>query len=205
MQALERGPALDTIIAAGDDVVSLTLVDSPAPVRGIEVLQKSIYGHCLHTGIFRSEMCRDTVTRTDGGRGPGGAVSGVATGAGVGPRQKWVHPRVARRALPRRHGAAGRLLRLTLTRRGGGEDARDHFLGWAYAEGEHHFSIMHGSQMPVNIHNRQKDNDECLGDRFLRRLASVSRPKRPSTRHGRRDDAPDLDSTSGVFEVRRPW
>ncbi|WQF82950.1 Putative thioesterase, Acyl transferase domain superfamily, phosphopantetheine binding ACP [Colletotrichum destructivum] len=79
--------AAQKLIAAGEDVISLTIIDSPAPVRGLEILPESFYDHCLRTGIFRSEMRRDTVARTDGGGGgggPGGAVSGSS--------QKWADP-----------------------------------------------------------------------------------------------------------------
>ncbi|TEA14637.1 Non-reducing polyketide synthase pks27 [Colletotrichum sidae] len=47
------------LIAAGETVTSLTLIDSPAPVRGLDILPESFYDHCIRTGIFRSEMRRD--------------------------------------------------------------------------------------------------------------------------------------------------
>ncbi|OLN84419.1 Conidial yellow pigment biosynthesis polyketide synthase 4 [Colletotrichum chlorophyti] len=48
------------LIAAGEEVVSLTLIDSPAPITGLDILPESFYDHCIRTGIFRSEMRRDT-------------------------------------------------------------------------------------------------------------------------------------------------
>ncbi|KAK1993700.1 beta-ketoacyl synthase [Colletotrichum falcatum] len=47
------------LIAAGEEVVSLTLIDCPAPMTGLDILPESFYDHCISTGIFRSEMRRD--------------------------------------------------------------------------------------------------------------------------------------------------
>ncbi|KAK1522186.1 beta-ketoacyl synthase [Colletotrichum costaricense] len=46
------------LIAAGEEVTSLTLIDSPPPNNGLDHLPDRFYDHCNKVGIFRNEMRR---------------------------------------------------------------------------------------------------------------------------------------------------
>lgn len=46
------------LIAAGEKVASLTLIDSPPPNNGLDCLPDRFYEHCTEVGIFANEMRR---------------------------------------------------------------------------------------------------------------------------------------------------
>ncbi|GKT47439.1 non-reducing polyketide synthase pks27 [Colletotrichum spaethianum] len=46
------------LIAAGEEIASLTLIDSPPPNNGLDSLPDRFYNHCNKVGIFRNEMRR---------------------------------------------------------------------------------------------------------------------------------------------------
>jgi len=47
------------LIADGESVATLQLIDSPAPTRGLDRLPDHFFDHCSHVGIFGSEMVAD--------------------------------------------------------------------------------------------------------------------------------------------------
>lgn len=44
------------LMAAGEEVATLTLIDSPAPTDGLDRLPRRFFDHCSQVGIFGSEM-----------------------------------------------------------------------------------------------------------------------------------------------------
>lgn len=46
------------LLAAGETVASLTLIDSPPPDRGLDHLPERFFTHCMRVGIFGTEMAR---------------------------------------------------------------------------------------------------------------------------------------------------
>ncbi|GJD04827.1 betaketoacyl synthase [Colletotrichum higginsianum] len=46
------------LISAGEEVISLTLIDSPSPNHGLDHLPERFYDHCNKVGIFRKELER---------------------------------------------------------------------------------------------------------------------------------------------------
>lgn len=46
------------LLAAGETVASLTLIDSPPPDRGLDHLPERFFTHCLDVGLFGTEMAR---------------------------------------------------------------------------------------------------------------------------------------------------
>ncbi|KAG8161359.1 hypothetical protein KVR01_009623 [Diaporthe batatas] len=46
------------LLAAGEAVASLTLIDSPPPDRGLDHLPERFFAHCTRVGVFGTEMAR---------------------------------------------------------------------------------------------------------------------------------------------------
>ena len=44
------------LMAAGEEIATLTLIDSPAPTDGLDRLPRRFFDHCSKVGIFGSEM-----------------------------------------------------------------------------------------------------------------------------------------------------
>ena len=44
------------LMAAGEEVSTLTLIDSPAPTRGLDRLPRRFFDHCSKVGLFGTEM-----------------------------------------------------------------------------------------------------------------------------------------------------
>ena len=44
------------LMAEGEEIASLTLIDSPAPIHGLDRLPRRFYDHCAKVGIFGTEL-----------------------------------------------------------------------------------------------------------------------------------------------------
>ncbi|KAI9689658.1 MAG: Type I Iterative PKS [Bogoriella megaspora] len=82
------------LMAAGETVASLTLIDSPAPTRGLDRLPKRFFDHCTSVGIFGSEMGA-TTTAHDAAAKASTGIGAETTASGEGPGAKvpeWLMP-----------------------------------------------------------------------------------------------------------------
>lgn len=70
------------LLAAGEAVASLTLIDSPPPDRGLDHLPERFFEHCTRVGVFGTEMAR----------GQNKAAAATAAGAGKDHRTTMVPP-----------------------------------------------------------------------------------------------------------------